>query len=93
VRSTLKRSEKKVCLEKVKVVKYEKDGEQHVENHADKNDKVEKLSIPTLLAWFVFYRFIHGALSALYHPSTLKNLSRLPLESQAFSVLRISCLV
>ena len=39
--STSKRSKQRIYLEKVKVVEYEKDVEQHVENHADENDKVE----------------------------------------------------
>jgi len=79
-----KEANKESALEKVKVVEYEKDGEQHVENHADENDKVEKLRIPSLLAWFVLYWFIHGVSS----PFEIKKLIKIgPRKSSVFCFL------
>lgn len=60
-----KRETQRTCLEKVKVVKHKKNGEQHIENHADENDKVEKLRISSWSARFAFYWFIHKYFTAL----------------------------
>jgi hypothetical protein len=51
---------RKSCLEEVKVIEYEKHGEQHVENHADENDEIKKLRVSSLFARFVFCWFVHS---------------------------------
>jgi hypothetical protein len=46
-------------LKKIKVVKHKKNSEQHVQDHSDQNDEVEKLGIPVWPARLGFDRLIH----------------------------------